>query len=107
MVEYFEEIDITFKEFLQVKSTLFGFITSSVLTQKLSSLFDELYLQFDNARGSCTQSIYKKCVSIIEKVERNLDFVQKESRSTGEALYSKISSPHNLMEQIKVSFLVA
>ncbi len=105
LVEYFEEIDSTFKDFLQAKSALFDILTQPSLIQQLSLKFDKLYQQFDNARGSCTQSIYKKCLLLIEQLEMNLAFAQKEIRSIGEALYSKTSSPHDLMEKVKVSSL--
>ena len=105
MFEYFEETDSTFKDILQVKSSFFAVVPSSVLLNHLSSRFDTLYSEFDKARGSCTQSLYKRCLELISQLDENLTFVQSELRSIAEPLYNKSSSPHNLMEKLKVIFM--
>lgn len=103
LVEYFEEIDLTFKDFLQVKASLFEIIKSPSLQSELSARFDRLYASFDNARGSCTQALYVRCLGLIDQLDQSLGYIQTELRGIGEALYSKSSSPHNLMEKLKVS----
>ena len=106
-MEYFEEIDVTFKDFLTTKEALFPLIKSQNLLEKLSVRFDNLYSQFDFARGSCTQALYKRCQSLIDDLDENLNYAQKELRGVAEALYSKTSSPHKLMERLKVCLVPA
>ena len=85
-----------------MKASLFEMIKSPSLQSALSARFDRLYGSFDNARGSCTQALYVRCLGLIDQLDQNLGYIQTELRSIGEALYSKTSSPHNLMEKLEV-----
>lgn len=102
-MEYFEEIDATFKDILKVKTLLFEIVQSADILDNLSTRFDNLYAEFDKARGSCTQALYERCSALIGQLDGNLAFIQIELRNVGEALYNKSSSPHNLMEKLKVN----